>query len=117
MRLFLRLLRYLLILGVLGVVFGCAAIAVAYWLIAPRLPAVESLKDVRLQVPLRVYTADNRLIATFGETRRIPVKIDKIPAQLKNAFIAPEDSRFYEHPGFDWQGVIRAGLHVVFTGG
>jgi len=117
MRLFLRLLRYLLILGVLGVVFGCAAIAVAYWLIAPRLPAVESLKDVRLQVPLRVYTADNRLIATFGETRRIPVKIDKIPAQLKNAFIAAEDSRFYEHPGFDWQGVIRAGLHVVFTGG
>src|SRR5262249_1986569 len=45
------------------------------------------------------------------------VKIDKIPTQLKNAFIAAEDARFYEHPGFDWQGVIRAGLHVVFTGG
>lgn len=117
MRLLLRLLRYLLILLLTGVVLGCAAIGVAYWLIAPRLPSVDSLRDVRLQVPLRVYTADNRLIATFGETRRIPVKIDKIPAQLKNAFIAAEDARFYEHPGFDWQGVIRAGLHVVFSGG
>jgi penicillin-binding protein 1A len=64
-----------------------------------------------------VYTADNRLIATFGETRRIPVKIDKIPVQVKNAFIAAEDARFYEHPGFDWQGVLRAGMHVIFSGG
>ena len=117
MRLFLRLLRYLLVLLLIGVVIGCAALGFAYWLIAPRLPDVETLKEVRLQVPLRVYSADNRLIATFGETRRIPVKIDKIPAQVKNAFIAAEDARFYEHPGFDWQGVIRAGLHVVFSGG
>jgi len=117
MRLFLRLLRYFLVLALVGVVFGCLSLGVAYWLTAPRLPSVETLKAVRLQVPLRVYTADNRLIATFGETRRIPVKIDKIPTQLKQAFIAAEDARFYEHPGFDWQGVVRAGLHVVFSGG
>ena len=117
MRLLLRLARYLLILLLVGVVLGCAAIGVAYWLISPRLPSVETLRDVHLQVPLRVYTSDNRLIATFGETRRIPVKIDKIPVQLKNAFIAAEDARFYEHPGFDWQGVLRAGMHVVFSGG
>jgi len=117
MRLLLRLLRYALYLLLTGVLLGCAALGLAYWLISPRLPSVDSLRDVRLQVPLRVYTADNRLIATFGETRRIPVKIDKIPVQLKNAFIAAEDARFYEHPGFDWQGVVRAGLHVVFTGG
>jgi len=117
MRLFLRLLRYFLILALLGVVLGCLALGVAYWLIAPRLPSVETLKEVRLQVPLRVYTADNKLIATFGETRRIPVTIDHIPPQLKQAFIAAEDARFYEHPGFDWQGVVRAGLHVVFSGG
>ena len=117
MRLLLRLTRYLLILLLVGVVLGCAAIGVAYWLISPRLPSVDTLRDVRLQVPLRVYTADNRLIATFGETRRIPVKIDKIPLQLKKAFIAAEDARFYEHPGFDWQGVVRAGMHVVFSGG
>src|SRR5262245_24065490 len=117
MRIVLRLLKYLLILALFGVVLGCGALGFAYWLIAPRLPPVETLRDVRLQVPLRVYTADNKLIATFGETRRIPVKIDKIPAQVKNAFIAAEDARFYEHPGFDWQGVVRAGLHVVFSGG
>jgi len=117
MHLFLRLLRYFLILVVFGLVAGCLALGAAYWLLAPRLPPVETLKEVRLQVPLRVYTADGKLIATFGETRRIPVKIDKIPVQVKKAFIAAEDARFYEHPGFDWQGVVRAGLHVVFSGG
>ena len=66
------------------------------------------LRDVRLQVPLRVYSADNKLIATFGETRRIPVKIDQVPQQLKNAFLAAEDANFYYHPGVDWQGVLRA---------
>jgi penicillin-binding protein 1A len=117
MRLFRRLLRYFLLLIAVAIAGGCLTLAVAYWLIAPRLPPVESLRDVRLQVPLRVYSADNKLIATFGETRRIPVQIEKVPAQLKNAFIAAEDARFYDHPGFDWQGVIRAGLHVVFSGG
>ncbi|HEX4480215.1 MAG TPA: penicillin-binding protein 1A [Rudaea sp.] len=63
---------------------------------------------MRLQVPLRVYSADNRLIATIGETRRIPVKIDQVPQQLKNAFLAAEDANFYSHPGVDWQGVARA---------
>ena len=75
MRLSLRLLRYALVLVLATVVLACLALGVAYWLISPRLPSVESLRDVRLQVPLRVYTADNKLIATFGETRRIPAKI------------------------------------------
>ena len=108
MRIFLRLLRYALILGATGILLGCAAIGVAYWLIAPRLPSVDVLRDVRLQVPLRVYSADNKLVATFGETRRIPVKIDRVPKDLKNAFLAAEDANFYSHPGVDWQGVLRA---------
>ena len=73
MRIFLRLLRYALILGVSGVLLACLAVGVAYWLIAPRLPSVETLRDVRLQVPLRVYSTDGKLIATIGETRRIPM--------------------------------------------
>ena len=117
MRIFLRLLRYSLILFVCGAAFAAIGIGVAYWLIAPRLPSVESLKDVRLQVPLRVYTTEAKLVATFGETRRIPVKIDQVPQQLKNAFLAAEDARFYEHPGFDWQGLVRAAWHVVTHGG
>jgi len=68
MRIFLRLLRYALILGVSGVLLACLAVGVAYWLIAPRLPPVETLREVRLQVPLRVYSADSKLIATIGET-------------------------------------------------
>ena len=70
MRLFRRLLRYFLLLIAVAIAGGCLTLAVAYWLIAPRLPAVESLRAVRLQVPLRVYSADDKLIATFGETRR-----------------------------------------------
>jgi len=69
---------------------------------------LDVLRDVRLQVPLRVYSADSKLVATFGETRRIPVKIEKVPKELKNAFLAAEDANFYTHPGVDWQGVVRA---------
>ena len=108
MRIFLRLLRYALILAATGIVLGVIAIGIAYWLIAPRLPSVDVLRDVRLQVPLRVYSADHKLVATFGETRRIPVKIEQVPAQLKNAFLAAEDANFYTHPGVDYQGVLRA---------
>ena len=108
MRIFLRLLRYALILAATGIVLGVVAIGIAYWLIAPRLPSVDVLRDVRLQVPLRVYSADNKLVATFGETRRIPVKIEQVPDQLKNAFLAAEDANFYSHPGVDYQGVLRA---------
>ena len=108
MHLVLRLFRYTLILLIAGVFFGCVALGVAYWLISPRLPSVEALRDVPLQVPLRVYSADNKLIATIGEIRRIPMKVDQMPAQLKNAFVAAEDANFYSHPGIDVQGVLRA---------
>jgi penicillin-binding protein 1A len=108
MRFILRLLRYALIVGVICAVLGLVTIGVMYWLIAPRLPSVEALRDVTLQVPLRVYSADNKLIATFGETRRIPVKIEQVPDQVKKAFIAAEDANFYNHPGVDWQGILRA---------
>ena len=117
MRVFFRLARYALYLALTGIVLGCAAVGVAYWLISPRLPSVETLRDVRLQVPLRVYTADDKLIATFGETRRIPVAIENVPAKVKNAFLAAEDARFYDHPGFDVQGKFRAVWHLVRTGG
>ncbi|HEX7112144.1 MAG TPA: penicillin-binding protein 1A [Mizugakiibacter sp.] len=114
MRIFKRLLRYALILALAGILMGGLAVGVAYWLIAPRLPSVASLKDVRLQVPLRVYSADGKLIATFGETRRIPVRIQDVPDHVKKAFLAAEDANFYDHPGIDWQGFVRAvGLMVA----
>lgn len=110
----LRLLRWLIFLGLSGLLLGALGVGIAYWLVAPRLPSVETLRDVRLQVPLRVYTADGKLLATFGETRRIPVRIDQVPAKVRNAFLAAEDANFYDHPGIDYQGFLRAvGLMVA----
>lgn len=78
------------------------------WLtIVPSLPPVESLKDVRLQVPLRVYSADHELMAEIGEQRRMPVRLEDMPDNLKLAFLAAEDDRFYSHPGIDWRGTLR----------
>ena len=103
-----RLLRWSLVLFLIGLVLGAAAIGIAYWLIAPRLPDVAEIRDMRLQVPLRVVTADGKLVAVFGEARRAPVKIADVPERLRNAFVAIEDSRFYQHPGIDVVGIARA---------
>ncbi|HSN01454.1 MAG TPA: penicillin-binding protein 1A [Rudaea sp.] len=105
--------RWFLILCVLGVVLGAVGIGIAYWLIEPRLPSVDVLKDVRLQVPLRVYSKDGKLVATIGETRRIPVRIEDVPQQLKNAFLAAEDANFYTHSGIDFTGILRALGYMV----
>ena len=112
-----RLLRWILILAFTGLLLGVAAIGVAYWLISPRLPSVAVLKDYHMQVPLRVLSADGKLIASFGETRRIPVSIGEVPERLKHAVLAAEDASFYQHPGVDWHGIARAGWHVVVSGG
>lgn len=116
MPLVLRCLRYALYLALAGVLLGGVALGTAYWLLAPRLPAVETLKDVRMQVPLRVVSADGRLIAMFGETMRTPVRIENVPTQLKNAFLAAEDADFYTHGGIDMMGIARAVWLTVATG-
>lgn len=111
-----KLLKWILRLGLAGVVFGALAVGLAYMMVAPSLPDVETLRDVQLQVPLRVYSDDGRLISVFGEKRRVPVTIENIPDDLKNAFIAGEDARFYKHPGVDYQGFSRAVWTLATTG-
>ena len=108
-----RVLGILVLLAVLVVALGAGGV---YWYLAPKLPSAEILRDVRLQVPLRVYTRDRMLIAEFGEQRRTPLRLDEVPARLVQAFLAGEDDRFYEHPGVDWQGLTRAALHLLRTG-
>ncbi len=96
-----------------------AAVIVAlgtYIYLAPSLPGVTILKDVELQVPLKVYSRDGKLIAVYGEKRRQPLTIDALPGPLVQAFLAAEDDRFYEHLGVDYQGLIRAALNVLLTG-
>ena len=88
----------------------------AYLYLAPGLPEVDSLREVRLQVPLRVYSRDGRLISQLGAQRRIPVAFEDIPEDMVNAFLAAEDDRFFEHPGVDYQGLVRAGMMLLLTG-
>jgi penicillin-binding protein 1A len=88
----------------------------AYYYVLPSLPGVSVLREVQLQVPLRVYTRDGRLIAEYGEMRRIPLAWEDTPEQVVNGFLAAEDDRFFQHPGVDYQGLIRAAVAVLMTG-
>lgn len=103
-----RLLKWSFTLGLILALCGLGTLAVLYWLMAPGLPSVQVLRDVEYQVPLSVYSADGKLVALFGETRRSPVEIAEVPQRVRQAFIAIEDARFYEHPGVDWRGTARA---------
>jgi penicillin-binding protein 1A len=93
-----------------------AGLGAAWYFLSPGLPSAETMREVRLQVPLRVYSRDGRLIAQLGEYRRIPVDYGDIPPVLIQAFLAAEDDRFFEHPGIDYQGILRAGLNLAATG-
>lgn len=98
------------------VLFSAGVLAAAYIALAPGLPSVEEVRSVELQVPLRVHAADGTLMAEFGEVRRTPIRFDQVPVSLQQAFIAAEDQRFYEHPGVDYQGLLRAVWYLVRTG-
>ena len=111
-----KLLRWLLVALLVSSILGISAIGIVYLVLDPDLPDVETLRDVQLQVPLRVFSEDGKLLGIFGEKRRIPVTIEQIPSQLKNAFLAGEDARFYEHPGVDYQGISRAAWSLLTTG-
>ena len=99
----------LLLLGSLGML-------AAYIYITPRLPEIDTLKDVKLQVPLRVYARGGEVIAEFGEMKRTPLEYKEFPPTLIQAVLAAEDDRFFEHPGVDYQGILRAAYHLIRTG-
>ena len=113
-------LRFLLypiaLLGGLVVVAGCLALLVVL-LAYPNLPSLDVLTDYQPKIPLRVYTAEGALIGEFGEERRSIISIRDIPAQLKDAILAAEDERFYQHTGIDYLGVIRAAYANLVQGG
>ena len=98
-----------------GAVAVLAAALVIWSYFVPQLPSAESLRDVPLQVPLRVYARDRRLISEYGEMRRRPVPLEDIPEMLRVAVLATEDEHFRRHPGVDWRGILRAVVHLVRT--
>ena len=98
------------------VVLGVLSLTVIAFVVIPDLPDIDALRDMRMQVPLRIFSQEGSLIAEFGEKKRIPVRIQDTPPQLVHAFIAAEDDRFYIHPGVDWQGILRAAINLAKTG-
>jgi penicillin-binding protein 1A len=83
----------------------------------PNLPELGALTAYQPKIPLRIYSAEGTLIAEFGEERRAVVAIADVPPQLKHAIIAAEDERFYQHPGIDYIGVLRAAYANLVAGG
>ena len=95
---------------------GVVAFGLIALLLMPTLPAVDNLAEARLKVPLRVYTADSKLIAEFGEEKRIPVRIDEAPPMLVRSILAAEDHSFFQHHGIDFLGIARAAVYNFRSG-
>ena len=108
--------RWWLVVGGIGVFLTTLLVLGIYLIIVPNLPSVDVLKDVRLQVPFRVYSRDMKLMAEFGEKKRTPMDYAEFPDLMVKAVLAAEDSRFFEHSGVDYQGLLRAVFYLVRTG-
>jgi penicillin-binding protein 1A len=108
-----RLTRTLLVISFFVVVI--AAGGMLYYM-QFELPDIDALKTTQAQAPLRIYTHDGKLIAEFGEKRSNPVPFDRIPTPLINAVLATEDQHYYQHPGIDITGLLRAGIKLILTG-
>ncbi len=111
-----RLAVLLLGLGSIGAIGAIAGVIGAYYYVQPSLQSAETIRDIPLQVPMRIYSRDGYLISEIGSKKRIPVTYDEIPEHVVLAFIAAEDRRFFEHPGIDYRGVLRAFVRLISTG-
>jgi penicillin-binding protein 1A len=96
-----------------AVVLGFAG---AHQFLRPDIPDAAELRDIRLQLPLSIYSRDGRLMGQIGEQRRLPVTWEEIPPLVVDAFLAAEDDRYFEHPGVDWQGLLRAARSNLTAG-
>jgi len=113
---FVRLLKTGIVFALILFTISAIALAGLYVYLSPQLPSIEGLSDVRLQVPLRIYSSDGSLLGEFGEKRRSPKTLEEIPIRLRQAFLSAEDDRFFEHPGVDYQGILRAVVNLISTG-
>src|SRR5262245_440211 len=107
-----------ILLTILALTLGLGLVVVGlligvYYYVAPGLPQAAELRDIKIQVPLQVYSRDGRLIDEFGEQKRTPVGYAHIPPLLIKSVVAAEDEHFFEHPGIDWRGVVRRALNEI----
>ncbi len=99
-----------------GVSVTAVTFAGLYLYLSPKLPPVDSLRQVKLQTPLRVYSSDGKLIGEFGEQRRTPLKYNQIPPLYLQALLAAEDAEFFEHHGVSLRGMLRAASQILKSG-
>ena len=95
-----------------GLAIGCAVILY----LAPALPSVDQLRDVKLQTPLKVFSEEGILIGEFGEQKRTPIDYEQIPVQFIHAILCAEDDNFFNHYGVDPIGILRAVSEILTTG-
>ncbi|ARU90110.1 penicillin-binding protein 1A [Pseudomonas sp. M30-35] len=88
----------------------------AFLYLSPSLPSVDSLRSIQLQIPLRVFSSDGKLIAEFGEMRRSPIEFKDIPPDFINALLAAEDDNFEHHYGVDPSSLMRAATQILKSG-
>lgn len=111
-----RLIKVLLALTIVGGLAASVGLAALVWHFSQQLPSTDGLRDLQLQVPLRIYSNDQVLLGEYGAERREPLAYDEIPEVLIQAFLAAEDDRFFAHPGVDYQGLLRAVWVLLATG-
>ena len=111
-----RLIKPLALLALLGTGGFLVIASCLYLYLSPKLPSVEELKEIELQIPLRIYSQDLKVIAEFGEKKRSPVSFDEIPQPMIDAFLAAEDDGFFEHSGIAVTGLLRAASELITTG-
>ncbi|KIA79072.1 penicillin-binding protein [Chromobacterium piscinae] len=99
-----------------GVVLLAGAAAIAVIITYPRLQSLDVITDYRPKIPLRVYSADSQLLGEFGEERRSFSRIHEVPQLMKQAVLAAEDERFYQHSGIDYLGILRAAVGNIVSG-
>ena len=111
-----RVFIVLLGLGFVATIGTIAGVIGANYYVTPALPAAETIRDIPLQIPLRIFSRDGLLIEEIGQRRRVLIRYNEVPTHVVNAFIAAEDRRFWVHPGVDYRGIMRALFQLLTTG-
>ena len=112
-----KIIKYLFYFGVSICVFVITAIISTNLYLRPTLPEINLVDQSELQMPLKVYTKDEKLIGEFGEIKRRAVSYEEIPDSIKNAFLAAEDDNFFNHQGISYTGLLRSFLRCLRPSG
>lgn len=117
MKTWIRIFLQSLTFFVMGGVAVFALLTGAFFYVEPTLPDAAELRNVQFQIPMSIYSRDGRLMQQYGEQKRTPIAYEEIPALLKQAFLAAEDDRFFEHSGIDYAGILRGAIFLVTNPG